>query len=252
MSSQPVLSPTVSDSIKAHGRECLFTPVIQPCTWTPLLISAFPLKSPWGQGWHSGIAYCSIFRQYTDLYIQSSGRHDPYSRHFYALSGMLRTEGKFFIKYILPLYHRCSPPWTVNHITYLEIKIGKVPSSHNHFNYLPFLSKIVSELDCWADLPYFLFWELSPIQNGQLPKTPITPPNHPAALTVQRSPETPEIPNLIYMARLLTVGFPPKTISSQTWSANLPNIRLYNVSCLLRVGLDWIPQASGLNWNLKW
>lgn len=48
-------------------------------------------------------------------------------------------------------------PYSKTHITYLGIKIGELPCSLYHLNFPPVISKIINELETWAELPLTLF-----------------------------------------------------------------------------------------------
>lgn len=48
-------------------------------------------------------------------------------------------------------------PVAEGYITYLGIKIGRPPSSLHNLNYPPLITKILSELEAWMDLPSSLF-----------------------------------------------------------------------------------------------
>lgn len=134
-------------------------------------------------------------------------------------------------------------PVNSKHITYLGKKIGRDPSSLYFYNYPPLISKIVGELETWMELPLSLSlfnmvsfaYLLYPLQTIPLlmKHKDIQKINKAGTAFIWRNKKTRLALSKLYL-----------TSSDRGGGANFPNIRVYNISCLLRVGLDWIIQAS--------
>lgn len=129
--------------------------------------------------------------------------------------------------------------------SYLGIKIGKTPSSLYNLNFTPVISRIINELETWMDLPISLFGRcqlfkmvsfarlLYPLQTIPLLL------RHKEVQSLQRT-----LSKFLWQGRRPRISVHKLFLPRSEGGANLPNIRVYNLSCLLRICLDWILQTS--------
>lgn len=132
-----------------------------------------------------------------------------------------------------------------NHITYLGINIGKDPSSIYHLNYPELIGKITKELEAWNTLPISLFGRchlvkmvsfarlLYPLQTIPLLL------RHSDIQKINRS-----IASFIWNKKRSRISLKKLHLPKSEGGVGLPNIRKYNLACLLRYSLDWQSSSS--------
>lgn len=93
--------------------------------------------------------------------------------------------------------------------------------------------------------PHLALRKMSPVQNGQLCQTPISPPDNTLITMPQRYTNLTQSPITFSLAETTLPYFIKQTSPpEERGGANLPIIRVYNLSCLLRICLDWISNTS--------
>lgn len=86
-------------------------------------------------------------------------------------------------------------------------------------------------------------WQVSPLQNDQLCQAPLqTIPLLLLHIDVQIIHKA--LSNFLCHKRCPRISLLKLCLSRSELGANLPNLRLYNLSCLMRVCLDWLLQSS--------
>ncbi|PIO40484.1 hypothetical protein AB205_0190240 [Aquarana catesbeiana] len=131
------------------------------------------------------------------------------------------------------------------HITYLGIQIGREPSSLYLLNYPPLIIKIVKELEAWGALPLSLFGRyhlfkmvsfaclLYPMQTIPLLL------RHSDVQKIQKA-----LTAFIWSRKKPRIALQKLCLPKSEGGAGLPNMRFYNLACLLRQGLDWLTGGS--------
>lgn len=127
----------------------------------------------------------------------------------------------------------------------MGIKIGKEPSSLYSLNYPPLIPKIVGELEVWLNLPLLLFGRCALFKMVSFARL-LYPLQTLLLLLKHRDIQILNKAVTIFLWKkgkprvALTKLFLPRTEGG----TNLRNIRVYNLACLLRTGIDWILQTS--------
>lgn len=154
---------------------------------------------------------------------------------------------------ILPLFHYRTPSWATsyifsvakNHITYLSIKIGKTPSSLYNLNFTPVISRIINELETWMFLPISFFRRCHLFKMVSFARI-LYPPQTISLLLhhkdVQNLPKA--LSHFLWQRRHPRISLNKLVLPRSEGGASLPNIRVYNLSCLLEICLDRILQTS--------
>lgn len=154
---------------------------------------------------------------------------------------------------ILPIGSHSAPKWThqsifpvaKSHITYLGIKIGKLPSSLYHLNYPPLVSKITQELNTWMDLPLSLLGRchlIKMVSFARLLYPMQTIPlllHHKDVISLNNA-----ISKFLWQNKRPRIALKKLYLPRREGGISLPHIRMYNLACLLRTSLDWITQSS--------
>lgn len=154
---------------------------------------------------------------------------------------------------ILPLHPHLSSKWkhlsplaiANQHITYLGIKIGREPSSLYSLNYPPLITKIVKELEAWGSLPLSLFGRCHLFKMVSFAR--LLYPMQTIPLLIKHS----DIQKLqkaltafIWSRKKPRIALQKLCLPKGEGGAGLPNMRFYNLACLLRQGLDWLTGGS--------
>lgn len=154
---------------------------------------------------------------------------------------------------ILPIGTLSNPSWTPNsifsvtksHITYLGIKIGKLPSSLYHLNYPPLLTKISQELDNWMDLPLSLLGRCHLVNIVSFARLLYPLQSIPLHLHHKDTKSlNAAISKFLWRNRQPRIAFTKLYLPRREGGISLPNVRTYNLACLLRISLDWVAQTS--------
>lgn len=154
---------------------------------------------------------------------------------------------------ILPLGPTSNLPWTSHspftiakyHITYLGIKIGKIPSSLYTLNYPPLINKIIQELKNWMDLPLSLLGRCNLFKMVSFARLLYPLQTIPLLLKhkdIQLLNKATS--KFIWRQKRLCITLTKLHLPRSKGGICLPNIKVYNLACLLRIGLDWIQRAS--------
>lgn len=154
---------------------------------------------------------------------------------------------------ILPLHPRLSTKWkhlspftvTTRYITYLGIHIGREPSSLYVLNYPPLITKIVQELEAWAALPLSLFGRCHLFKMVSFARLLYPMQTIPLLLKhsdVQKIHKA--LTTFIWSRKKPRIALQKLCLPKSEGGAGLPNLRFYNLSCLLRQGLDWLNGKS--------
>lgn len=144
---------------------------------------------------------------------------------------------------ILPLFHARLPPWAEGsiflvaktHITYLGAKIGKSPSLLYHLNFPPVLNRISAELETWHKLPLSFFEKCNLFKMVSFPKLLYLLQTIPLLLKhldlqkLQKALNT-----FIWQGHRPWIAIQKLYLPKHEGGVNLPNIRLYNLSSLVR------------------
>lgn len=128
---------------------------------------------------------------------------------------------------------------------YLGIKIGKLPSSIYHLNYPPLIKKISQELGNWMDLPLSLLGRCHLVKMVSF--ACLLYPLQMIPLLLQHKDMqslNKAISKFIWQNKRPRIAFTKLHLPRQEGGINPPNVRLYNLACLLWIGLDWIAQSS--------
>lgn len=154
---------------------------------------------------------------------------------------------------ILPLGTVSNPPWTQNsifsvaqsHITYLGIRIGKLPSSLYNLNYPPLLKKISQELANWMDLPLSLLGRCHLVKMVSFARLLYPLQTIPLLLQHKDTKILNEaISKFLWRNKRPRIAFTKLYLPRREGGISLPNVRIYNLACLLRISLDWVAQTS--------
>lgn len=154
---------------------------------------------------------------------------------------------------ILPIGTHSVPPWAQtsvfpvakSHITYLGIKIGKLPSSIYHLNYPPLLSKISQELNAWMDLPLSLLGRCHLIKMVSFARLLYPLQTIPLLLLHKDvSLLNSSLSKFLWRNKRPRIALKKLYLPRREGGISLPHIRMYNIACLLRTSIDWITQSS--------
>lgn len=122
-----------------------------------------------------------------------------------------------------------------------------------HLNYSPILTKIIAEFENWSGLPLLLFGRCHLFKMVSFPKLLYqlqTIPLLMKHIDLQKLQKA--INTFIWWGLRPRISIQKLCFPKHEGGVNLPNICLYNLSCLLRAGLDWLIKTSRYSsWKLK-
>lgn len=123
--------------------------------------------------------------------------------------------------------------------------MGKTPSSLYYLNYPTFIRKIVRELDIWKDLPLSLFGRSHLVKMISFSK--LLYPLQTLPLLLRHSDInklTKAIQIFIWQGKSTRIKLQKLYLDKHEGGLGPPNIRVYNIACMLRYALDWIMGGS--------
>lgn len=139
------------------------------------------------------------------------------------------------------------------HITYLGIKIGRRPESLYSLNYVPLINKILAELGRWSHLPLPLLGRCHLIRMMSFAR--LLYPLQTLPLLIKHRDITKlnsAFTKFIWAGKRPRIAIRKLMMSKPEGGLNFPNIRGYNLACLLRHALDWYHGTNCFsNWALE-
>lgn len=145
-------------------------------------------------------------------------------------------------------------PFALAHekIKYLGINIGKTPSSVYNLN-ITSIDKVIKELQAWKEIPLTLFGRIHLYRMTSFPK--LLYPLQTIPLLLQTK-DTKRLNKTL--TQFIWRNKKPRIAMNKLWlpkcegGMNLPNAKLYNLSCMLRHTIDWMTvQSKFTNFDLE-
>lgn len=135
-------------------------------------------------------------------------------------------------------------------ITYLGIKIGKSSDTIYSLNY-PLIDKIVTDIYRWMHLPLFLMGRCHLARMMGFSSLLYPMPTLPLLLKhVDVNRLNSAFVRFIWAGKCPRIALHKLMSSTVEGGINFPNLRGYNLSCLMRHVLDWFHETSGSsNWE---
>lgn len=154
---------------------------------------------------------------------------------------------------ILSLAQRKPRPWfqtspfaiAKDKIKYLGLYIGKHPSSIYNLNYPPVIEKVIKELEHWQTLPLSLTGRAHLFKMISFPKLLYPLQNLPCLLKrkdITKLNKT--LTQFLWQSKKPRIALKKLSLPRAEGGLNIPNLKCYNLACLLRHAMDWLTHKS--------